>query len=114
MMTQATLTRGANVSGLGTTKRISLNDNLLNNGTKEEIKAVMGHELGHYVLGHITVLIVLFTLILGLGFLFVTKTYGWAANRWGVNWGIQRIDDIAVLPLAAVFKSVPLYPVFCR
>ena len=42
----------ANVSGVGPTIRISLNDNLLERTDPEEVAAVMGHELGHYVLGH--------------------------------------------------------------
>ena len=40
----------ANVSGFGKTMRITLNDNLLNRATPQEIQAVMGHEMGHYVL----------------------------------------------------------------
>ena len=43
----------ANVSGFGNTMRITLNDNLLRRGSPEEIQAVMGHEMGHYVLHHI-------------------------------------------------------------
>ena len=43
----------ANVSGFGKTMRITLNDNLLNRATPQEIQAVMGHEMGHYVLHHI-------------------------------------------------------------
>ena len=43
----------ANVSGFLGTERISLNDNLLNQCTLEEIETTMGHELGHYVLHHI-------------------------------------------------------------
>jgi STE24 endopeptidase len=42
----------AHVSGIGSTIRIALKDNLLNNTSPAEIKAVMGHEMGHYVLGH--------------------------------------------------------------
>ena len=42
----------ANVSGLGSTLRITLNDNLIRRGSPEEIQAVMGHEMGHYVLNH--------------------------------------------------------------
>ncbi|MEO8002349.1 MAG: M48 family metalloprotease, partial [Arenimonas sp.] len=42
----------ANVSGMMGTTRISLNDNLLNRTSPEEIRAVMGHEMGHYVLNH--------------------------------------------------------------
>jgi len=43
----------ANVSGFANTMRITLNDNLLRRGSPEEIQAVMGHEMGHYVLNHI-------------------------------------------------------------
>ncbi|MGZ6124304.1 MAG: M48 family metalloprotease, partial [Myxococcales bacterium] len=43
----------ANVSGLLGTERITLNDNLLNRSSLPEIEAVMGHEMGHYVLNHI-------------------------------------------------------------
>ena len=44
----------ANVSGFLGTARISLNDNLLKQGTPDEVLAVMGHEMGHYVMGHVT------------------------------------------------------------
>jgi STE24 endopeptidase len=43
----------ANVSGFGSTMRITLDDNLLKRGSLEEIQAVMGHEMGHYVMNHI-------------------------------------------------------------
>jgi STE24 endopeptidase len=43
----------ANVSGFANTMRITLNDNLLRRGSPEEIQAVMGHEMGHYVMNHI-------------------------------------------------------------
>ena len=43
----------ANVSGMFGSRRITLNDNLLNRCTPEEIQAVMGHEMGHYVMNHI-------------------------------------------------------------
>ena len=42
----------ANVSGLFGTARIALNDNLLKQCTLPEIRAVMAHEMGHYVLNH--------------------------------------------------------------
>ena len=41
------------MSGFANTMRITLNDNLLRRGSPEEIQAVMGHEMGHYVLNHI-------------------------------------------------------------
>src|SRR5436309_2159894 len=42
----------ANVSGFLSTTRIALNDNLLKQCSLPEIRAVMAHELGHYVLNH--------------------------------------------------------------
>ncbi|MEX0297475.1 MAG: M48 family metallopeptidase [Kordiimonas sp.] len=96
----------ANVSGLGATKRVSLNDNLLNQGSLAEVKAVMGHELGHYMLNHGLVLVASFTFLLGLGYLFVTKMYIWAIRRWGAGWKLEGLDDIAGLPLAVAIFSV--------
>ena len=58
----------ANVAGLGPTIRISLNDNLLNRNIAG-IKAVMGHEMGHYVLYHIQKLILYLSLMALAGFL---------------------------------------------
>lgn len=43
----------ANVSGFLGTERITLNDNLLNRCSPECVQAVMGHEVGHYVMNHV-------------------------------------------------------------
>ena len=96
----------ANVSGLGPTIRISLNDNLLNRTSPAEIKAVMGHELGHYVLNHVWQLLAAFMAVFLLGFLIAW----WAAPRllarYGALWGVYRVDDPAVLPLLSAIGSV--------
>jgi Zn-dependent protease with chaperone function len=92
----------ANVSGLGSTQRISLNDNLLNRCTPEEIMTTMGHEMGHYVLHHIYKSVLFFSLIFLLGFAFLN----WSLARWGERWGISGITDVAVLPLAALLLSI--------
>jgi Zn-dependent protease with chaperone function len=54
----------ANVSGFFGTARISLNDNLLKQCTLPEIRAVMAHEMGHYVLNHGFKLILYFGLFI--------------------------------------------------
>ena len=43
----------ANVSGIFGSASVRLNDNLLRRTSLPEIRAVMAHELGHYVLNHI-------------------------------------------------------------
>jgi STE24 endopeptidase len=58
----------ANVSGFGSTMRITLNDNLLRRGTPEEIQSVMGHEMGHFVLHHIGKDILYFSVVIFIFF----------------------------------------------
>ncbi len=96
----------ANVSGLLGTMRISLNDNLLSRCSPEEVRAVMGHELGHYVLNHVYEGVLFFGVLLLLGFAFLRWSFGAAQRRWGGRWGIEGIDDEAGLPLLAALLSV--------
>ncbi|MEQ8303362.1 MAG: M48 family metallopeptidase [Cyclobacteriaceae bacterium] len=99
----------ANVSGIGSTIRISLNDNLLNRCTPAEVKAVMGHELGHYVLNHSYEGLIYFTIIIFLGFGFVHTCFSRALNRWGQNWQVEGISDVAGFPLFAAIFSIYLF-----
>jgi STE24 endopeptidase len=96
----------ANVSGLGRTQRISLNDNLLNRCTPEEILTTMGHEMGHYVLNHIYKSIVFFSLFLLVGFAFLNWSVTLSLARWGERWQIRGVTDVGVLPLAALLLSL--------
>ena len=92
----------ANVSGLMGTTRISLNDNLLNLSSDATVKAVMGHEMGHYVLNHGPKMLVEFGLVLGFGFMFVK----WGFKRFNkISWGIKDETDIAGLPLFIILLS---------
>jgi STE24 endopeptidase len=89
----------ANVSGALGTIRVSLNDNLLNRCTPAEVKAVMAHELGHYVLDHMIHLTVYFSLVIAAGLAFTHWFFGAVTRRWGAGWGLRGIDDLAGLPL---------------
>jgi STE24 endopeptidase len=105
----------ANVSGLGSTIRVSLNDNLLNRSTPAEVQAVMGHELGHYVLNHIPKMLVFFAILIGLGFWFVDWTFHRLVARFGPRWSITGLDDVGGLPLALALFTVFMFlatPVF--
>jgi STE24 endopeptidase len=98
----------AYVSGLLGSERIVLNDNLLRRGTLPEIQAVMGHEMGHYVLGHVYQFLVFFTIVVLAGFAMVRRVFAWAVERWGTRWGVRGIDDPAGLPLLSLILSVYL------
>ncbi len=95
----------ADVSGLGQTLRITLNDNLLNRGTPEQIQAVMGHEMGHYVLHHVYLDLAFFTLVIVAGFAFLRWGLEQGLRRWGDRWQVRGVGDLAVLPLAALLIS---------
>ena len=96
----------ANVSGALGTTRISLNDNLLYNTSVPEIRAVMAHEMGHYVLHHgyrhVIYLGLLALVVLLLMHVFFDRLLGYC----GVQFGIRSRADIAGLPLAVALLSV--------
>jgi STE24 endopeptidase len=92
----------ANVSGIGSTIRISLNDNLLNQSSLEEIKVIMGHEIAHYVLNHIYKLIFFTLVLIFLCFVFVNCAFNKLIVLFKNKWQISGVDDIAGLPLAII------------
>jgi STE24 endopeptidase len=110
----------ANVSGFASTMRITLNDNLLRRGSPEEIQAVMGHEMGHYVLNHIYKFITFLSIIIVLAFAYLYWGLAWTLERWGEKWQIQSVGDTAVLPLVLLlfaifgFVTTPLFNTIIR
>jgi STE24 endopeptidase len=96
----------ANVSGFGTTMRITLNDNLLRRGSPEEIQAVMGHEMGHYVLNHVYKSMLFFLVLIVVWFAALRWSLDWALRRWGARWQIRGIGDTAILPLVLLITSL--------
>jgi len=99
----------ANVSGFASTLRISLNDNLLKRCTLPEIETTMGHEMGHYVLNHSNKGLVMYGVVIVIGFAFVNWGIHYALARWGGQWGVRGISDVAVLPLAVMMFSIYMF-----
>jgi STE24 endopeptidase len=99
----------ANVSGFLGTARISLNDNLLKQGSPDEVLAVLGHEMGHYVMGHVTREILLGGLVILLGFAFVHWGFLFACELFGGQWQVRRISEVAGLPLLMALGSLFLF-----
>jgi Zn-dependent protease with chaperone function len=101
-----TKTMNAYVNGIGPTKRIVMWDTLLAKMTDDEVLAVMGHEMGHYVMRHMWK---------GLAF-FVALAFGvyWIGQRihdrgiarWGTKWGITAPGDPASVPWLLLIVSV--------
>jgi STE24 endopeptidase len=96
----------AHVSGLFGTVQISLNDNLLKRAAPPEIKAVLGHEMGHYVLNHVYTGTVYFGLFIVTGFVWLSFAYQRVQLRRGERWGIGGVADVAGLPLLMALLSI--------
>ncbi|WP_417490232.1 M48 family metallopeptidase [Maricaulis sp.] len=105
----------ANVAGLFDTTRIALSDTLIENTDRDEVMAVMAHEMGHYVLNHLWEMFAMFALLLAIGFAVTNGLFGWANRVLGQSWGISGIGDVAGLPLLIACLSVFFFaatPVF--
>ena len=101
-----TPTMNAYVSGIGASKRIVVWDTSVDKETTPEIVSVVGHEMGHYVLGHVWKGLI-FSLVVMLALLYLGyRTVGWVLARWGQRWGIVELDDWASLPVLLLLLSV--------
>jgi STE24 endopeptidase len=97
----------ANVAGFLGTTRIALNDNLLKQCTLPEIRYVMAHEMGHYVLNHIPKLLVNFALVALISFALAKMLFEAALRRWGDRWKVRGIADPAGVPLLVlIFAAI--------
>jgi len=99
----------AHVSGILGTAQISLNDNLMNRGSPEEIKAVLGHEMGHYVLNHVYKLLLFAALVIGVGFAFLAGAQRRLQARHAQRWQVGGIADVAGLPLLVALFTAYLF-----
>jgi STE24 endopeptidase len=99
----------ANVAGVLGTTRIALNDNLLKQCTLPEIREVMAHEMGHYVLNHGAKLLTYFGIFVLIGFALTRVFFDAMVRRWGNKWGVRGIADPAGLPLLVLILSTLVF-----
>ena len=99
----------AYVTGIGASKRVVIWDTLIQKTSNDETLFVVGHELGHYVLGHVwkgflagaaALLVALYLLFRGLY---------WALDRWGHEWKISGAEDWASLAVLLLLLQVLLF-----
>ena len=96
----------ANVSGFLGTAAVRLNDNLLNRASLPEIRAVMGHEIGHYTLNHMAKMLWELCVLVTLAFAFAAWVMRRLLARFGARWRLGDVADIAALPLLMAVFSV--------
>ncbi len=96
----------ANVAGFMGTTRIALNDNLLKKCSLAEIRQVMGHEMGHYVLNHGLKLSIYSAILFLVGFAATNMGFGVLLHKWGAAWGVRSLADPAGFPIIILLLSV--------
>jgi Zn-dependent protease with chaperone function len=96
----------AYVAGLGHSKRIVLWDTLVHKLDHEEVLAVVAHEMGHYVLGHVVQGILLGFLSVLLSLYVVYRLAGWLIERNKGRFGFDHLGDVASLPLVLLLVQV--------
>jgi len=110
----------AYVNGLMDTKRIVLSDTILKLMNEDEILFVMGHEMGHYMLGHVWKTIAVICALIMLALYAVHRLSRGLIERCKGRFGFDRLDDVASLPLIklvaslAIFAVAPLFNAFVR
>jgi STE24 endopeptidase len=96
----------ANVTGLFGSAQINMSDTMFKAGADmAEIRAVVGHEMGHYARGHILSRVAATALLLVIGFWAVDRLFPQAARVLGAR-DVKGIADPAGLPVLMAVLSV--------
>ncbi len=97
----------AYVTGIGASKRVVMWDTLLAKMNDDEALFVFGHELGHYVLGHVWKGIALGAIALAFGLWLLARALGWCDCEMGSGVWNSRACRLAVarVAVAACFAA---------
>ena len=106
----------ANAGGVGSTARVAISDVALKNASLDEVRAVTGHEIGHYVLKH-TWWGILFSRSLAILFFWLAdRLFPRFARAFGSNAAIGDPRGIPVLMFIVSLLgllALPLLNTFC-
>ena len=89
----------AYVTGFWQSKRIVLWDTLIKKLNEPELLVVMGHEMGHYALGHVVRSILMSSIVTFVGLFLVDRLGRWLVRRYRDRLGFDQLADIASVPL---------------
>ena len=87
----------ANVSGIGHSARIAISDVAMGKASLDEVRAVTGHEIGHYVLGHVWIIVIVFSLLAVLLFFLADRLFPRIARAFGSDAAIGDPRGFPVL-----------------
>ena len=110
----------AYVTGLMGTERIVFYDTLLQHMNQDELLFVMGHEMGHYVLGHRAKRMAFKSILILVSLYVAYLLAGPVIGRFKNRWGFATLSDFAALPLGVLafwlfcFVDLPIDMAFSR
>jgi STE24 endopeptidase len=87
----------ANAGGVGSTARVAISDVAFKNASLDEVRAVTGHEIGHYVLKHTWWGVLFFSITAMILFWLAEKLYPRFARAFGTDAPIADPRGIPVL-----------------
>lgn len=96
----------AYVAGFGASKRVVVWDTTIAKMTVPETMFVFGHEMGHYVLGHVYKGLVFGAILLLVLLYFGFHGMLWTLSRWSGRWRIRGTDDWASLPVLLLWFAI--------
>jgi STE24 endopeptidase len=115
-----TKTLNAYVTGFANTKRIVFWDTTIAKLDDQELLFVMGHEAGHYVLGHVWKKLIFFSGVIIVTLYAIHRTARWLIERYKQRFGFDQLSDVASLPLiillfgAYIFIATPIVRAYTR
>ena len=96
----------AYVTGFGASKRVVVWDTMISNSNRDELLAVVGHELGHYALGHVAKGFAYGVIGMFFGLYVAYLALQWILKRWGPAWDVRGQGDWAVVAVLLLIASV--------
>jgi STE24 endopeptidase len=99
----------AYVTGLGASKRVVIWDTTIQKATPNETLYIVGHELGHYVLGHIWKGFLFTAALLFAGFYAIFRALHWALDRWSGDWRIYGQEDWACFAVLLLLLEIGMF-----
>jgi STE24 endopeptidase len=96
----------AYVTGFLGTKRIVLWDTIIQKLNRKELLFVMGHEMGHYVLGHTWKLVLFLSILILITLYAAYRAAGGILSRFRQQFGFDQLSDIASLPLLLLLLNL--------
>ncbi len=93
----------ANVSGLGSAARIAISDVAMKQASVDEVRAVTGHEIGHYVLHHVWWIVGILAVVAMVFFFLADRLFAPFARAFGSD---ARLEDARGIPVLLFIVSL--------